>query len=103
MFGHSSGQALGAAEQAVGQAPLKRAERWAVNRVDDFWHAGAPGGQAPDEAGFAAVRVHDVRPERLEPALELPVGKIVAQRPDGPDEFGDAVKQSVDVFNERLE
>ena len=74
-----------------------------MNRVDNFLNAGTPGCQAPDEAGFSAVRVHDVRPERLELALELPAGKIVAQWPDWPDEIGDAVKQSVYLFNERLE
>ena len=78
VVGHPPGETLGTAEQGVGRPTLKRAERRAVDRVDDLRHAGALGCQAPDEAGLPAVRVDDVRPKRRKRALELPVGEPVA-------------------------
>ena len=68
-----------------------------------MWHAGSLCCQTPDEASFAAVRVHYVWLERRKRALELPVGEPVAQRMNGPDEIGDAVKESVDFLDEGLE
>ena len=74
-----------------------------MNRMNDFRHLGALGCKSPDDAGLAAVRVHDVRLERLERALELSAGAPIAPRPDGPNEMGDGVEQVVDGFDERLE
>ena len=66
MGGDAGGALFGGAEERVGQAPLKRTERRAVNGVDDDRHAGAGRGEAAEDAGFAAVGVDEVGPPRAE-------------------------------------
>ena len=78
---------FGGAENQIGDGVLKIAKRRSVNRVDDDRHAGAPGGQAAQDARLAAVRVDDVR----RCARRIFSSRRSASNPsrmDRPDEFG---------------
>ena len=59
--GDAPGALFGGAKDEVRQPTLKTAEGRAVDGVDDDGHAGAGGGEAPKDAGLAAVGVDDVR------------------------------------------
>ncbi|OWK22105.1 hypothetical protein AJ88_15225 [Mesorhizobium amorphae CCBAU 01583] len=70
-------QALGSQEHQ----PLRTAhmhERQNVHAMDDAWDIGFPGSKAADDAGFALVRMHDVRPPIAHEARELPECRDVA-------------------------
>ena len=54
------GIALGKPENRIRKKALKRAERRAVDGVDNQRDAGPGGGDAAENAGFAAVSVNNV-------------------------------------------
>lgn len=58
--GELRGVTLGGGEDGVGEVSLERAEGRAVDVVDDDGNFGACGGDASEDAGFAAVGVNDV-------------------------------------------
>ena len=66
MGGNAGGALFGGAEDRVGQPPLKRAERRAVNGVENDRHTSTRRGETAEDAGFAAVGVNEVGPARAE-------------------------------------
>ncbi len=92
--GESSCMALCTAECSVGQRPLERAEGRAVNGMDDRGHPGPPRGQAPKDAGLAAVGVDDVRPALSEQGREFAKGAPVEPGMDRAHERGKPGQQA---------
>lgn len=72
-----------------------------MNGVDDDRHAGARGGEASEDAGFAAVGVNDVRPGAAENFGELPQRACVLPGMNGADEFGQHGEQT-GIFRETI-
>ena len=87
MGGDPGGVTFRSAKQRVGHRTLKGAEGWPVNGVEDDRHAGAGGGEPPQDAGLAAVRVDDVGPAGAKQLGELPPGQTVFPRVKRADQF----------------
>ena len=66
MSGVAASVSFGSPEQAVGQAPLKSSKGRPMDRVDDYRHSRLMSRQTAENARFAAVRMHDIRTNRLE-------------------------------------
>ncbi len=74
-----------------------------MDGVDDDGDAGAGGGQAPNDAGFAAVGVYDGGGVGAEYAGEAGEGAEVMPRADGADEVREDAQESGFIFEQRFE
>ncbi len=95
--------AFSAPEEGVGEGALEGAEGRAVNGMNDERDAGARGGEAAEDAGFAAVSVNDVRAAAGENLAEAPAGEEVLPGMDWPDEFREDLEDAGVVVEDRLE
>ena len=88
MVGHARGGFFRSSENEIGHRTLERTERRTVQMMNNDRHARAPGGEAAEDAGFAAVRVDEVRLLRAENFFQRPQRQKILQRMHGADQFG---------------
>ena len=79
---HGSGPALCEEQGWPQQRGRDRRDRHAVQGVDDRWDADGSRGQAPENTGLAAMRVHDLRAQLRYHPLQLPIGRQLVCRGD---------------------
>ena len=89
MSGASAGVSLRCSEEPVGEPSLKRTKGRAVNRVDDDWNTRLPGGDSPENAGFATVGMNDIRPGLDEHPAQSPHCQNVLPGMDRTDQLWD--------------
>jgi hypothetical protein len=97
MVRHAGGMAFCCGENQVGQGALEIPEGRAVDVMNDHRHASAPGGEATQDAGLAAVGVHKVGLLRAQEVGQFAERDEILQRMHGADQFGNHGEQAGDL------